>query len=95
MNNKVYDIENKLVQMTMVVKLQQLRRESISIDYHMLEDYVSECLWKMKAPRSISTAVNQILSVKGDDIVRYLAKRAVTDSGKLGLDDFADVIGGN
>jgi hypothetical protein len=31
----------------------------------------------------------------GDDIVRYLAKRAVTDSGKLGLDDFADVIGGN
>ena len=96
MKQEVFDVHNRLVQMTMVLKLQKLNRNELpSLSYGNLEDFLMESLWKKGLPGSLHQAADEILSVRADEIVRYLSKRAVMDGARGSLEDFADVIGGN
>ena len=95
MQQEKYDINNTLVQLTMVLKLQQLRREKIpSLNYGNLEDYLEYGLWKRKTPESLHAAADAVMGIKADDVIRFLSKRAVIDGAKQQLDDFTDIIGG-
>ncbi len=96
MSSEVFDVHNTLVQLTMVLKLQQLQRSSLpALRYENLEDFLMEDLWKNKFPYSLHEAADDILNVTDSQIVRYLSKRAVIDGAKMNLEDFKDVIGGD
>ena len=93
---EVFDVHNMYVQLTMVIKIQQLQRESLSsLTYKNLEDYLSHVLWKSSLPGSLHEAADQILSVKGEQIVRFLTSQAIKEGSRDRLDDFSDLIGGN
>ncbi len=95
MNSEKYDINNTLVQLTMVIKLQQLKRNGLpSLNYGNLEDYLACSLWKKNPPGSLHDAANEILSVPADDIVRFMSSRAVIDGAHQSIEDFSDIIGG-
>ena len=90
-----FDIDNTEVQMIMVIKLQQLKRESLdSLTYQSLESYLSEDLFRKHPPRSLHEAAAEIISVKADDLVKYLARKALEDGKRQSLSDFSDLIGG-
>lgn len=96
MNLEVFDVNNTYIQLVMVLKMQQLKKSDIpTLRYENLEDYLSDSLWKKDCPRSLHSAINQILSVKAQDIVRYLAKEAIVQSKTKNISEFADLIGGN
>jgi hypothetical protein len=96
MKQEVFDVHNRLVQMTMVLKLQKLNRTELpSLSYGNLEDFLMESLWKKALPGSLHQAADEILSVSASDIVRFLSMRAVRDGARSNLEDFSDVIGGN
>ena len=57
-------------------------------------DVNNTCLWKNDCPRSLHTAINQVLSVKAQDIVRFLARNAIVKGSSQDLSEFADLFGG-
>ena len=90
-----YDVNNTLVQLTMVLKLQQLKRDELpSLSYENLEDFLTEKLWAVRAPSTLHEAADDILNVPANEIVRWLSKRAIIDGSRSQLEDFSDVIGG-
>ncbi len=95
MDRERFDVNHIQVQMLMVIKLQQLQRDSLpSLTYQNLEDYISNQLWKQKIPRTLYVAANDVLSVTASDIVRFLALHAAGFGGNSSLEDFSDLIGG-
>ncbi|MCH4015180.1 MAG: post-transcriptional regulator [Solobacterium sp.] len=95
MKNECYDIHQTPVQMIMAVHLQEIRREGpAGISYADLEDYLADYLWKRRKPRTLNEAAGDILKVTSDDIVRFLARQAVTDGASGNLADFTDILGG-
>ncbi len=95
MRTAQYDVDNVEVQMIMVVKLQQLKREYLdSLTYQSLESYLSEDLFRKHPPRSLHEAAAEIIAVKPDDLVKYLARKALEDGKRQSLSDFSDLIGG-
>ena len=95
MNSEKYDINNTLVQLMMVIKLQQLKRNGLhNLNYGTLEDYLAGSLWQKSAPLTLHDAANAILSVPADDIVRFMSSRAVIEGAHQSIEDFSDIIGG-
>ena len=95
MSSEKLDTLNTLIQLTMVLKLQQLKRSGLpSLKYSNLEDYVNEKLWLNQRPRSLHEAADEILAVSIQEMIRFLAKKAITDGAALKLEDFSDIIGG-
>ena len=93
MSNVHFDIYNTEVQMTLVIKLQQLQHETNAhFTYQNLEEYMENCVWISKKPMRISDAVNDIMQIQGSDIIKYLARKAITNSAASTLDDFTDLI---
>lgn len=92
---KQYDIDDTSVQMVIVMKLNQLKREELpALTYEQLEEYLMQCLWEKRAPSSLNEAANQILHVSGSDIINYLSKMTVIEGAKARIEDFEDIIGG-
>lgn len=95
MSSEKLDTLNTLIQLTMVLKLQQLKRSGLpSLKYSNLEEYVNEKLWLNQHPRSLHQAADEILAVSIQEMIRFLAKKAITDGAALKLEDFSDIIGG-
>lgn len=95
MELEVYDETNTLVQIVMVLKFQQLLSTSIpALQYENLEDYLHNSLWKEKCPKSLSVATNDVLNIKANDIVRFMAKEAIYNASNNELDEFMDYFGG-
>lgn len=93
MEQEIFDIDNTYVQVLMVVHLQELNRTGqASLSYSDLEDYLAERVWRRGAPLSLHQAADDILKIRVEDIVRFLAGKAATASGSLA--DLADMLGG-
>jgi hypothetical protein len=91
-----FNTDNTQVQLTMVIKLQQLQRTALpSLVYCNLEDYLARELWKKHLPDTLHEAVNDVMNVTADDLVRFLSAKAIQDGKSQHLDDFTDLIGGN
>lgn len=91
---ETYDVNNTLIQLVMVIKVQELLRSEVpTLRYDNLEDYLNDCLWKNGCPKTLHEAANQILSVEAKDIVRFLARRAMYQYSAADLNDFTDLIG--
>ena len=95
MSQSTFDVNHRLVELTMVLKLQKLQKEDLpTLTYVNLEDYLNH-LWRNKSPRTLNQAVDVVWNVAANDIVRFLSTQAVIDGAKKNLEDFVDVIGGN
>ena len=95
MERERFDTTNTEVQMIMVIRLHQLQRETLStLSYSCLESYLCEELWKNASPRSLHEAADDVFSVKGNELVKFLARKALLDSKNASLSDFSDLIGG-
>ncbi len=95
MRAEQFDVNNTQVQMIMVIKLQQLKREYLnSLTYQSLESYVAEDLFRKHPPRSLHIAADEIIAIKAEDLVKFLARKALEDGKRQSLSDFADLIGG-
>ncbi|MBR2793247.1 MAG: hypothetical protein IKE16_01265 [Solobacterium sp.] len=95
MDRERFDTTNTEVQMIMVIKLHQLQRETLpTLTYGCLESYLCDELWKTASPRSLHEAADEVLSVDGNELVKFLARKAVLDSKNASLSDFSDLIGG-
>ena len=54
MSSEKFDTLNTLIQLTMVLKLQQLKRNGLpSLRYSNLEEYINEKLWVNQLPQSL------------------------------------------
>lgn len=95
MENVRFDTTNTEVQMTMVIKLHQIQRESLSaLVYQNIEDYLNERLWKQKTPRTLNVAVNDVMSITASDLVKFLSQQAIIKGHSESLADYADLFGG-
>lgn len=96
MSTSVFNTDNIHVQMIMILKMQKLKSEELpTLCYENLENFLSQSLWKEHQPVSLSDAANQILHVKANDIVQFMALKAMTDGAKADITDFSDMLGGN
>lgn len=90
------DLENRQIQLTIVLKLQQLQRDYLpNLTYQNIEDTLRYWKWKKKTPRTLHEAVNDILSLTADEVVQLLSNRAIIEGYNQSLNDFQDLIGGN
>lgn len=90
-----FDIHNSQIELSIVLKLQQLQRESLpGLTYQNLEDVLYRFKWAHRPPRTLHDAVNDILSLSADKIVQALSKLAIIDGYNKNLMDFSDLIGG-
>jgi hypothetical protein len=55
---------------------------------------VNEKLWALRQPHSLHEAADDILHVDTQEMIRFLAKKAITDAAASRLEDFSDIIGG-
>ena len=86
---------NKQIQLSIVIKLQELHRNcNENLTYEELESYLIDHLWKIQMPSTLHFAVNDILSVTADKLIRYLSFKARKDSYRQNIEDFKDFIGG-
>ena len=89
------DLKNKQIQLTLMLKLQQLQREQLpGLNYKNLEDVMQKLVWKRNQPKTLHEAVNYILSLSADQIVRFLSKQAIIEGYHQELSEFSDLIGG-
>lgn len=96
MEREIYDIHEPQVQLMMAIHLQEIKRTSQQgITYADLEDYLADFVWKKKAPQCLHEACNDVMRVKGEDIVRFLARVAMVQGAGMSLTDFQDILGGN
>lgn len=96
MLDSVFNTDNTIVQMIMILKMQKLKSEELpTLCYENLESFLSQSLWKEHLPATLNEAADQILHVTSNDIVQFMALKAMTDGAKENLDDFSDMLGGN
>lgn len=89
------DLADKQIQLTLRLKLQQLQREQLpGLNYKNLEDVMAKLVWKRNRPKSLHEAVNDILSLSADQIVRFLSKQAIIEGYHQELSEFSDLLGG-
>lgn len=95
MQREVLNIQNKLIQTLMVVRMQDIQRNDLpTLDYDDLEAYLEKYLWKSRTPVTISQAANDILHVNANDLVRFMSTQAVKAGASGKLSDFMDILGG-
>ena len=93
MTETVFDTENTMIQLVMDLKLTELRCDQLpSLQYENLEDYLRQYLWKREVPSQLNQAVDAVLSVTANDIVRFMATKSVINSRHETLSDYADLI---
>lgn len=91
-----FDTSNPQIRMIMILRMQKLKTEQIpTLCYENLENYLEQSLWKEHCPTTLHEAVDQVLRVEANDIVRFLEMKAITEGAKAKLEDFSDMLGGN
>ena len=55
---------------------------------------MQKLVWKRNQPKTLHEAVNDILSLSADQIVRFLSKQAIIEGYHQELSEFSDLIGG-
>ncbi|MEG0177446.1 post-transcriptional regulator [Anaerorhabdus sp.] len=91
-----FDVHNSQVELAIVLKLQQIQRDELpTLTYKNIEEVLYRFIWAQKPPRSLHDAVNDILSLTADKVVRYLSKMAIIDGYNKNLEEYSDLIGGN
>lgn len=84
------------IELTISLKLGMIQKNSLpNLSYEQLKQALMAMKWKSGMPAKLHDIIDDIMSIKEDEIVAYLAKKAVIDGRKKSLADFAYMVGGN
>jgi hypothetical protein len=87
--------DSQQLRLTIALKLGQLQREGLKqLSYAQVEETLVKWKWRKHRPLSLSEAVNDVLSLTGEEIVAFLSKQAIIDAQQLTISEFEDIIGG-
>jgi len=87
--------DHQQLRLTIALKLGQLQREGLKqLSFQQVEETLLKWKWKRHRPLSLSEAVNDVLSLTGEEIVAFLSRQAIIDGQKLTISEFEDIIGG-
>ena len=88
-----FDISNRQIQLTIVLKLNQLQRQSYpNLTYDNLVDVLVDWKWKRSVPSSLHEADNDILSLSADTVIQFMSKQAIIDGYRTSLSDYNDLL---
>ena len=88
-----FDITNRQIQLTIVLKLNQLQRlQYPNLTYDNLVDVLVDWKWKRNVPTSLHEAVNDVLSLTADTVVQYMSKKAIIDGYRSDLSQYNDLL---
>ncbi|MBR5289377.1 MAG: hypothetical protein IKU28_00075 [Erysipelotrichaceae bacterium] len=88
-----FDITNRQIQLTIVLKLNQLQRlQYPNLTYDNLVDVLVDLKWKRKIPTSLHEAVNDILTLDADTVIQYMSKQAIIDGYRSVLSSYNDLL---
>lgn len=88
-----FDISNRQIQLTIVLKLHQLQRQQYpNLTYDNLVDVLVDWKWKRSVPASLHEAVNDILSLNVDTVIQFMSKKAIIDGYRANLSDYNDLL---
>lgn len=84
------------IELTISLKLGMIQKNSLpNLSYEQLKQALLAMKWKAGMPAQLHDIIDDIMSINEDEIVAYLAKRAVIEGRKKSLADFAYMVGGN
>ena len=88
-----FDITNRQIQLTIVLKLNQLQRQQYpNLTYDNLVDVLVDLKWKRKTPASLHEAVNDILTLDADTVIQYMSKQAIIHGYRSDLSQYNDLL---
>lgn len=94
MNN--FFLMNEEIELTIALKLGMIQKNSLpNLSYEQFKLALVAIKWKAGMPTKLHDIIQDIMSCKEDEIVAYLAKKALIDGRKKSLADFAYMVGGN
>ena len=84
------------IELTISIKLGMIQKNRLpNLSYEQLKQVWMVMKWKAVMPAKLHDIIDDIMSIREDEIVAYLAKKAVIDGRKKSLADFAYMVGGN
>ena len=88
-----FDNTNRQIQLTIVLKLNQLQRQQYpNLTYDNLVDVLVDLKWKRNVPTSLHEAVNDILTLDVDTVIQYMSKQAIIDGYRSDLSMYNDLL---
>lgn len=89
-------LSNEQVELSIALKLGMIQKNSLpNLSLEQFKLVLVEMKWKAGMPRQLHEAINDIFACTADEIVAYLAKKAVIDARKKSLSEYASLLGGN
>ncbi len=89
-------VSNAQLELSLALKLGMIQKSSLpNLSLEQFEQALHAIKWKAGMPRQLHEIINDIFSCSADEIVAYLARKAVTDARKNSLADYASYFGGN
>ncbi|TFG82330.1 MAG: hypothetical protein E4G74_02840 [Erysipelotrichales bacterium] len=87
--------DQQQLSLTIALKLGQLQREGLKqLNFQQVEETLLKWKWKKHRPITLSEAVNDVLSISGEEVVAFLSRQAIIEGQKLTISEFEDIIGG-
>lgn len=87
---------NPQIQLSLALRLGMIQKDSLpNLSLEQFSQAVLAIKWKAGVPTSLHEVINDIFACSADEIVAYLAKKAVIDARKNSLEEFASYFGGN
>lgn len=84
------------IELTIALKLGMIQKNSLpNLSYVQFKQALIAVKWKAGMPTKLHDIIEDIMSINEDEIVAYLAKKAVIDGRKKSLADYAYMVGGN
>lgn len=84
------------IQLSLALRLGMIQKDSLpNLSLEQFSVAVSAIKWKAGIPSNLHEVINDIFSITADEVVSYLAKKAVIDARKNSLDELASYFGGN
>ena len=89
------DVFSTQIKLTMMLRLGMIQSEELP---NLSADQFENALWKIKwaegHPKHIHQIIDDIMSLKTEEIVSYLSQQAVIESRHQTLSDFSTLFGG-
>ena len=88
-------MNNKHIKLAIALKTSQLKRDELSsLTYQHVESALLGMKWSKQEPQSVHEAIDDILKLNANEVVRYLSNQAVIIGSQMKLQEFTDLIGG-
>lgn len=89
-------LSNEQIELSVALKLGMIQKSGLpNLSLEQFKQVLVELKWSVGIPRQLHEIINDIFALSADEIVAYLAKKAVLDARKKSLAEYASLLGGN